>query len=268
MSSDGRLQGEVAVVVGAGSSGDAGEVGIGKAIAMVFASEGAQVVLVDNVLARAEETHERIAEAGGQSTVVQADISDPSSAARIVEAAVSNYGTVSVLVNNAAYTPLLTVADTSPELFAKVLAVNVIGTFSVMQAALPVMVERGGGSIVNIGSVSSLRSTTGYQTAYASSKAALLGLMVDVANEHGRNNIRVNTISPGMIDTPIRRATMRDRGLDPETVPFGPQCSLGHSGEPWDIARAALFLASGESKFITGVHLPVDGGLTTRQPTS
>lgn len=267
MTTKGRLDGEVAVIVGAGSSGDAGEVGIGKAIALLFASEGARTVLVDNIEERANDTHQRIAEEGGESIVVTADISDPEAPGRIIDAAVAAYGTVSVLVNNAAFTPLRTVADTPPDLFAKVLAVNVTGPFSLIQATLPHMIDRGGGSIVNIGSVSSLRSTTGHQAAYASSKAALLGLMVDVANEQGANGIRVNTVSPGMIDTPLRRATMRDRGLNPDDYPFGVQSSLGHSGDPWDVARAALFLASDESRFITGVHLPVDGGLTTKQPT-
>jgi NAD(P)-dependent dehydrogenase (short-subunit alcohol dehydrogenase family) len=260
-----RLKDEVAIVVGAGSSGPG--LSIGQAISRLFAQEGARVVLVDLYEERAAESQKLIAENGGESIAVAADISQPEAYNAIVAAAVSAYGTVSVLVNNAAFTPLLGVADTTPELFEKVMAVNLVGPFAMTRAVLPVMIERGGGSIVNIASVSAIRSSRGHQAAYASSKSGLLGLMVDVANEHGPNGIRVNTISPGMIDTPLRRATMREMGMDPDNYPFGPQSSLGHAGDPWDIARAALFLASDEARFITGVHLPVDGGLTTRQPS-
>lgn len=261
-----RLKEDVAVVVGAGSSGSGDGVGIGKAISLLFAREGARVVLVDLYEERAAETQRAIVDAGGEAITVAADISDPAAPEKIVERAKSQYGTVSVLVNNAAYTPLRGVAETDAELFAKVLAVNTTGPFLMTRAVLPTMIERGGGSIVNIASVSAIRSSRGGQAAYAASKSALLGLMVDVANAHGRDGVRINCVSPGMIDTPLRRATMRDIGLDPETYPFGPQSSLGHAGDSWDIAHAALFLASEEARFITGVHLPVDGGLTTRNP--
>lgn len=259
-----RLKDGVAIVVGAGSSGPG--LGIGQAIARLFADEGARVVLVDLHEDRAAETQRLIAEAGGESIVVAANISEPAACEEVAKRAVAEYGTVSALVNNAAYTPLLGVAETSAETFEKVLAVNVRGPFLMTQATLPAMIERGGGSIVNIGSVASIRSTNGRQAAYASSKAALLGMMVDIANEHGRNGIRINTISPGMIDTPLRRETMREMGFDPESYPFGPQSSLGHAGDAWDMARAALFLVSDDSRFITGVHIPIDGGLTTRNP--
>lgn len=264
MRSINRLENDVAIVVGAGSSGDG--VGIGRAISVLFAQEGARVVLVDLHEERASVTAQLIAEAGGDAMVVAGDISDPASCEDIVSKTASRYGPASVLVNNAAYTPLLGVAETSAELFTKVLAVNTTGPFLMTQAALPGMIEGGRGSILNIVSVSAIRTSKGGQSAYAASKSALLGLMVDVANAHGRDGIRVNCISPGMIDTPLRRATMQDMGLDPETHPFGEQCSLGHAGDPWDIARAAVFLSSDEARFITGVHLPVDGGLTTRQP--
>ncbi|MDF3310606.1 SDR family NAD(P)-dependent oxidoreductase [Rhodococcus sp. NPDC057014] len=259
-----RLKDRVAIVVGAGSSGSG--IGIGQAIALLFAREGARMVLADLHEDRAAVTQRMIAEAGGEAIVVAGDISDENTCETIVAAARDNYGTVSTLVNNAAYTPLAGVADTTAELFSKVLAVNTLGPFMMTRAALPVMIAGGGGSIVNIGSVASIRANSGGQAAYASSKAALLGLTIDVANEHGRDGVRVNTVSPGMIDTPVRRQTMQDAGFDVESYPFGEQSALGHAGDPWDIARAALFLASDEARFITGVHLPVDGGWTTRSP--
>ena len=260
-----RLKNDVAIVVGAGSSGEG--IGIGKAISLLFAREGAKVVLVDLHEDRAEETRRLIVDEGGEALVVAGDVADGADCQRIVDTAKEHYGNVSVLVNNAAFTPLLGVADTSAELFTKVTSVNVTGPFLMTQAVLPGMIERGGGSIVHITSVSAIRSTNGHQTAYAASKAALLGLMIDVANEHGRNGVRVNCISPGMIDTPLRKTTMRDMGINPDDYPFGVQSSLGHAGDGWDIARAAVFLSSDEARFITGVHLPVDGGLTTRQPS-
>lgn len=258
----GRLDNEVAIVVGAGSSGPG--VGIGKAISLLFAREGARVVLVDNHEDRANETLQAIEQEGGEATVVAADISDPADCARIAAAAVERFGTISVLVNNAAYTPLLGVAETSAEVFNRVMLVNVTGPFLVSQAVLPTMVERGGGAIVNITSVSALRSTSGKQAAYATSKAALEGMMIDMANEFGPHGVRVNCIAPGAIDTPLRKITMREIGLDPDDYPYGLNTSLRRPGDAWDIAHAALFFCSSEARHITGVHIPVDGGLTTR----
>ncbi|HKS46986.1 MAG TPA: SDR family oxidoreductase [Amycolatopsis sp.] len=259
------MKDEIAIVVGAGSSRPG--LGIGQTIARLFAREGARVALVDLYEERAAQTYQLIEDEGGKAVVVVADISKAEDCEAAVEAAISHFGPIGVLVNNAAYTPLVGVSETSPELFDKVMAINARGPFLMTRAALPSMIGRGGGSIVNIGSVSSIRSGNGRAAAYAASKAALLGLTVDIANEHGRKGIRINCISPGMIDTPLRRATMREMGYDPDSYPFGEQSSLGHAGDAWDIARAALFLASDEARFITGVHLPVDGGLTTRQPS-
>lgn len=264
MGSTERLEDKVAIVVGAGSSGNG--IGIGQAIALLFAREGARTVLVDLHEDRAVLTQKAILEEGGEAIVVAGDISEEATADAAMAAAMESFGKIDVLINNAAYTPLLRVSETSPEVFSRVLAVNTVGPFLMTRAALPHMIESGGGSIVNIGSVSSIRSSDGRQAAYASSKAALLGLTVDIANEHGKDGVRINTVSPGMIDTALRRQTMKDMGYDPDSYPFGEQCALGHAGDPWDIARAALFLASDDARFITGVHLPVDGGISTRRP--
>lgn len=265
MSLHDRVKGDVAIVVGAGSSSPG--LGIGQAISRLLAQEGAKVVLVDLHEDRAAETYKLIKDEGGEAFVVSGNISNVEDCQRIVDTTVSQFGAPRILVNNAAYTPLLNIAETDPETYDAVMAVNVRGPFLMIKFTLPHMIERGGGSIINIGSVSSIRSGSGRQAAYAASKAALLGLMVDIANAHGKNNVRINTVSPGMIDTPLRKSTMRDMGIDPDTYPFGQASALGHAGDAWDIARATLFLASEEARFITGVHLPVDGGLTTRQPS-
>lgn len=262
MTRDGRVQNKVALVVGAGSGPEG--VGIGQAIAETLAHEGARLVLVDLSEERAAITQQTVIDGGGDAIVVVGDVTDPALADRAAKAALEQYGSIDVLVNSAAFTPLRGVAETSPELFEKVLAVNTTGPFLMTRAVLPGMIAGGGGSIVNIGTISSIRSSNGGQTAYAASKAALLGLMIDVAVAHGRDGVRVNTVSPGMIDTPLRRKTMLDIGLDPENYPYGPQSALGHAGDAWDIARAVLFLASDDARFITGLHIPVDGGLTLR----
>jgi NAD(P)-dependent dehydrogenase (short-subunit alcohol dehydrogenase family) len=131
------------------------------------------------------------------------------------------------------------------------------------QAVLPVLVERGGGAILNIISIAALRGQGGMgQTAYAVSKAGLLGLMVDVADVFGKHGVRVNCIAPGIIDTPMRAAAIRQAGHDPSELDLGYKTALGIEGDAWDIARSALFLAGPDGRYITGVVLPVDGGTT------
>jgi NAD(P)-dependent dehydrogenase (short-subunit alcohol dehydrogenase family) len=127
------------------------------------------------------------------------------------------------------------------------------------------MADAGGGSIVNIMSIAAMRGQGGRgRTAYAASKAGMWGLMVDVADSFGAQGIRINTIAPGIIDTPMRAAAMRQGGLDPATVDLSSKTSLGFEGDAWDIARASLFLAGPDGRYITGVLLPVDGGTTAR----
>ena len=258
-----KLDGMVAIVTGAGSSGPG--VGTGKAISVLFAREGARVVLVDRYEERAKETLALIDAEGGTGTIVTADLADVSASQAIVDEAVDRYGTVDVLVNNAAITLPAGILDTTPEQYHEVVATNLTAPFMLTRAVLPVMVAAGGGSIVNITSIAAIRGQGGNgQTAYATSKAGLMGLMTDVADAFGSAGVRVNCIAPGIIDTPMRNAILARGGRDPKSIDLTSRTSLGIEGDAWDIARAALFLAGPDGRYITGVLLPVDGGSTAR----
>ena len=258
-----KLDGRVAIVTGAGSSGPG--FGTGKAISVLFAREGAKVVLVDKFEDRARETLRLIEDEGGTATVVTADLAEVPACQHVVDRAVARYGGVDILVNNAAIASSTSILDTTPELYHQVIAVNLTAPFMLSKAALPVMIERGGGAIVNITSISAMRGQGGSgSAAYATAKAGLMGLMVDVADAYGKKGIRMNCIAPGIIDTPMRATAIRQAGLDPAQIDLSFKTSLGIDGDAWDVARAALFLASPDGRFITGVLLPVDGGTTAR----
>jgi NAD(P)-dependent dehydrogenase (short-subunit alcohol dehydrogenase family) len=155
--------------------------------------------------------------------------------------------------------------DTTPELYQQIVAVNLTAPFMLTKAAIPAMVERGGGSIVNIISIAALRGQGGNgQAAYAATKSGLIGLMTDVADSYGKQGIRVNCLAPGIIDTPMRNASIIQAGLDPKELDLTFKTSLGVEGDAWDIARATLFLAGPDGRYITGVVLPVDGGTVAR----
>jgi NAD(P)-dependent dehydrogenase (short-subunit alcohol dehydrogenase family) len=259
----GKLAGKVAIVTGAGSSGPG--VGTGKATAVLFAREGARTVLVDKHEDRAAETLAVIQSEGGEAAIVTADLSEIAACQQVVDEAAARYGTVDILVNNAAIASSTSILETTPELYQEVLAVNLTAPFFLTKAAIPLMVDAGGGSIVNIMSIAAMRGQGGQgRTAYAASKAGQWGLMVDIADAFGMQGIRINTIAPGIIDTPMRTAAIMQGGLDPEKVDLSAKTSLGIEGDAWDIARAALFLAGPDGRYITGVLLAVDGGTTAR----
>jgi len=222
-------------------------------------------VLVDMVETRAQDTLAMIEADGGNASVLVADVSEIATCQHIVDETVRRHGTIDILVNNAAISASTSILDTTPELYSQVLAVNLTAPFFLTRAAIPIMADAGGGSIVNIMSIAAMRGQGGRgRTAYAASKAGMWGLMVDVADSFGAQGIRINTIAPGIIDTPMRAAAMRQGGLDPATVDLSSKTSLGFEGDAWDIARASLFLAGPDGRYITGVLLPVDGGTTAR----
>jgi len=257
------LEGKVAIVTGAGSSGPG--VGTGKATSVLFARHGARVVLVDMFEDRAKETLAMIEHEGGDATIVTADLREITACNDVVDEAVARYGTVDIVVNNAAISSSTSILETTPELYHEVVAVNLTAPFFLTKAVIPVMIEAGGGSIVNITSIAALRGQGGRgRTAYSASKAGLYGLMVDVADAFGSQGIRINAIAPGIIDTPMRNATMVQAGVDPKQIDLSSKTSLGIEGDAWDIARAALFLAGPDARYLTGVLLPVDGGSTAR----
>ncbi len=262
MESSLSLDGRVAIVTGAGSSGPG--FGTGKAMSVLFAQHGARVVLVDKYEERATETLGLIENDGGKATIVIADLVDPTAYQHIADEALSRFGTIDVLVNNAANTAAVGLLETSPELYQQIVTVNLTAPFMMSRAVIPVMAKGGGGAIINIGSIAAMRGMGVSQPAYAASKAGLVGLTRDLADGFGQLGIRVNCIAPGVINTPQRRAFAREAGIDESTTDPGKRTALGRQGDAWDIARSALFLASDAGRYITGVLLPVDGGATVR----
>ena len=250
-----RLAGKVAIVTGAGSQG-AG-VGTGKAIACLFALEGASVCLVDREPERVAETLSMIHEAGGNAFICAADVTDSQACAGVVAATLARYGALHVLVNNVGISGAGGRFENLDEAaWDRVMDVNLKSAFLMSRSAAPQLVAGGGGAVVNVSSTAGLRSHGA--AAYGSSKAGLIALTRELAVVYGRDGMRANVIAPGHIFTPLvagmldEKARQRRRKIAP----------LAIEGDAWDVAAAALFLAGDEARFITGVCLPVDGGVT------
>lgn len=254
-----RLQGWRAIVTGAGSIGDG--IGTGKAIAALFAAEGAKVCLVDLDRGRAEQSLDLIHSLGGNAHVVCGNVSEGDEAKRIVGECIDWLGGLDVLVNNvgiAAGGGQLHV--TAEEDIDRVMSVNFKSVLAMTRHAVPHLLAGDGKAIVNIASIAGMRA---YGSAgYGPSKAAMLQLTSELAVMYGRDHIRANAVVPGHIVTPMVEAHVlgEKRRVRREIAP------LGIEGDAWDIAQAALFLAGPESRFITGVALPVDGGATQIGP--
>jgi NAD(P)-dependent dehydrogenase (short-subunit alcohol dehydrogenase family) len=255
-----KLDGQVAIVTGAGSSGPG--FGIGKAISVLLAREGAKLVLVDKDEERASDTLKVIEDEGGTATIVVADLADPYVCQGVVDQAVAAFGKADILVNNAAVTGWGDIIETTLEWYQLTIAVNLTAPFMLSKAAIPIMLENGGGSIVNITSIVGMRGAGARQPAYAAAKAGLAGLMRELADTFGTRGIRVNCIAPGMINTPMRAAVLAEAAHG--KTDFSDRTALGIEGDAWDVARAVLFLAGPDGRYITGVELPVDGGTTMR----
>ncbi|MCE2466158.1 MAG: SDR family oxidoreductase, partial [Dehalococcoidia bacterium] len=257
---EGRLAGKVAIVTGAGSSGPG--IGNGKAASVLFAREGAKVLVVDQVKERAEETLAMILEDDGEASVFEADVTRAEDCRRMVEAAVERYGRLDVVDNNVGISRRGSVLEVSEEDWDYVMTVNVKSIVLTSRYAIPRMMETGGGSIINISSIAGLRAHS--STPYTTSKAAVIGLTMSMAADHGKDNIRVNCIAPGLVFTPMVAPRMDDSLREVRrTAP-----PLGTEGTAWDIAAAALYLASDESRWVSGVVLPVDGGLLSLSPVT
>ena len=257
-----RLEGKVAIVTGGGGAGGPG-IGIGAAISIALARAGTSVVLVDRVAEYGEATRRVIEEEGGTATVFGGDVSHEADCEGMVDAARERLGGLDILVNNAAITRHVPIVETTMDLYQSVVGVNLTGSFMACKYAIPALTERGGGSIVNIGSVAGVRDSGSTHPAYSASKAALVGLTVDLAGACGRDNVRVNTVLPGMIASPMQESVGR---VDEDTRRR--LNLLGRMGSAWDIASAVLFLCSDEAAYVTGITLPVDGGATASMPGS
>ena len=234
--------------------------GIGTELVRKFRDQGYRVALVDVDLARLEQTAASLELTGEQGVCRQLDISDEEQVARTVAQLRAQLGRIDVLVNAAGivgrYAPTV---DYTFENFRKIYAVNVFGTFLMMHAVLPIMVEQGGGAIVNFGSVSGMRGYT-LEVGYGSSKWAVIGMTQTVANEYGGRGIRVNSVSPGWVDTAMMHQTLdnyKDLGEKGE-IHLGPS---GRAARPQEIADAVYFLSSPEASHINGANLVVDGGM-------
>jgi NAD(P)-dependent dehydrogenase (short-subunit alcohol dehydrogenase family) len=255
-----RLEGKVAIVTGAGSSGPG--VGTGKAISVLFAREGARVLLVDRIATPAEETLAAIRDEGGDASVVEADVRNPADCQAMVDTARARYGRLDILVNNVGILGPGSVVDVQEDDWDRVLDVNLKSMMLTSKYAIPAMIA-GGGAIVNIASIAGLRAGSGGASIpYSVSKGGVIALTTQMAVHHGRDNIRVNGIAPGHIYTPMVAAGMTEEMRDLRRR-AGP---LGTEGTAWDIAWAAVFLASDEARWITGVVLPVDAGLLATTP--
>ncbi len=267
----GRLDGRVAIIMGAGqspgTSPDDTTIGNGRATALLFAREGAAILAVDRDADAAAETASLIAEAGGAAHAFVADVTDEAAVALVPTACADLLGPPSILHNNIGVgSGDGSVTSLERDVWEHIFDVNVTGMYLTCKHVIPAMRAAGGGAIINISSVAATASTP--LAAYKSSKAAVNALTQHLANANFKHGIRVNAIMPGLMDTPMAigghsSATGTDveelRAARDRLVPFGRKQGTG-----WDTAYAALYLASDEARFVTGVILPVDGGQLSR----
>jgi len=257
-----RVKGKVAIVTGAGAIGPG--MGNGKAMALLFAREGARVMLVDCNPEAAEETKHLIDEEGGGCITFEADMSKSSDCRSMVEKCIQKFGRIDILDNNVALGAHGGPVETSEETWDRVIDVNLKSMFLTCKYVLPYMEKQGSGSIINISSVAATRAQPSPLLAYAVSKAGVIALTREVAIQYAAKGIRVNAILPGLIKTPrVEYYYINAWGGDIEEMwrRRDAMSPTRKQGEPWNIAYAALFLASDESKYITGTSLLVDGGM-------
>jgi NAD(P)-dependent dehydrogenase (short-subunit alcohol dehydrogenase family) len=254
-----RLAGKVALVTGAAG-------GIGLETATLFAAEGARVVVADTDEENGRRAVETIQGTGAEAAFVTADVSDEAQAKAMVDSAVTTYGALHVLFNNAGIMPADDggTTETSVATWDRVMGVNLRGVWLGCRHAIPAMLRAGGGSIVNAASVVALMGAATAQIAYTASKGGVLSMTREVAVEYARRGIRVNALCPGPIDTPLLAELLREPAQRARRFVHIP---MGRLGQAHEIAKAALFLASDDSSFMTGSALVVDGGITAAYVT-
>ena len=261
-----RLKDKVAIVTGAGSIGPGW--GNGKAASVLFAREGAKIFAVDLNPDAAEETRQIIREEGGECTGQRADVSVATEVEAMVESCVESYGRVDVLLNNVGILDVGGPVETSEESWDRVVDVNLKSMFLTCKYVLPHMERQGVGTIVNISSIASLRWLGVPYVSYSATKGAVNQLTQSIALQYAKKNIRANAILPGLMNTPMVHKSLAEFYADGDVEQMieirDGLCPMGKMGDAWDVAHAALFLASDEAKYITAAELVVDGGLTPR----
>ncbi|MDQ0772183.1 NAD(P)-dependent dehydrogenase (short-subunit alcohol dehydrogenase family) [Streptomyces aurantiacus] len=262
----GRLAGRVAVISGAGSVGPGW--GNGRATAVIFAREGATVYLTDRDKDALDVTAERIREEGGTAHTHLLDVTEPDAVQAYFQETERQAGRVDILVNNVGGSRAGGVAELSLEDWDGQLRTNLTSAFLACKHAVPVMRRGGGGSIVNTASASGLRWTGAAQVGYAAAKAAVIQLSRVTAVQYAPDSVRVNTVVPGQLHTPMVEARLAHQRADGDVDKLLAQrqarIPLGFMGDGRDTAYAALFLASDEARFVTGTEIVVDGGMTAR----
>jgi len=252
-----RLEGKVALVTGAAR-------GIGRGIALRFAEEGAKVGILDLQEEACQAVVDEISETGGQALAIPADISDPTQVTTAVNTLQDRFGTITVLMNNAAVMPAGSIHETSLEDFDRCVAVNLRGTYLMCSAVIPGMLAERNGSIIHMASVTGLLGLPGIAT-YSMTKGALIALARAMSTDYAQHGIRTNSVSPGTIDSPMLHdflaAQSRPEELRQE---FDEMHPIGRVGTIREVANVCLFLASDESSFVTGSNYEVDGGLSSK----
>jgi NAD(P)-dependent dehydrogenase (short-subunit alcohol dehydrogenase family) len=245
-----RLQGKIAIVTGGGG-------GIGRATALRFAQEGAKVVIADTNIDSGLQTESLIKEQGKEAVFLKTDVSNSVQMKELIQKAVDTYGSLHILFNNAGIgNPTVKSVDMSEEEWDRVIDINLKGVFLGIKYAVPELIKAGGGAIINTSSLLGLKGQK-YLAAYNASKAGVILLTKNAALEYGKNNIRVNAIAPGVIDTKIIDNWKSDEWKWPIISKAN---AIGRIGTPEEVANSVLFLASDEASFITGATLSVDGG--------
>jgi len=261
----GRLNGKVALVTGAGASGPGW--GNGKATAVLFAREGAKVLAADLNLAAAQETVALIAAEGGAAVAHQADVADGEAVKAMVEACLARFGRIDVLHNNVGILEPGGVVEASEASWDRVMDVNLKSMFLTCKSVIPIMETQGAGAIVNVASIAGIRWLGIPYISYQASKAAVIQFTRTVAIEYARKGIRANSILPGFMNTPMIQGPLMEiygGEADKMIAARDALCPTGKMGDAWDVAYAALFLASDEARYITATELVVDGGLSAK----
>ena len=262
----GRLQGRIAIVTGAGCIGPGW--GNGRATAVRFAEEGAKIFAIDRNLDNVTETVERVTAAGGEIVTHQCDVTNSVSVNAMVKTCLDRFGRIDVLVNNVGGSAAGGPAEMSEDVWYAQVDYNLKSVFLTLKHVLPVMEQQKSGAVVNIASTSGLRWTGSAQVGYAATKAGVIQLSRVVAVQYADKGIRVNTVVPGQLHTPMVEARLAGQraGGDVEALLKSrlERIPIGFMGDGRDTANAALFLASDEARFVTGTEIVVDGGMTVR----